>query len=181
MTPLHQTGPSLVDREALPSAGDRGMPSADPRTWHKPLLIGHILASVGVVGADLALLMLGLIGALGADGRSIYPAAYLVASRVIVPLATLSLGTGVLLGILTPHGLFKHGWVIAKFAITVALFTAVVFVLKPGLEYAAAVVGAGGSLSVAQRLRYLVGPAVACVLLVFNVVLAVYKPRRHGP
>jgi hypothetical protein len=148
--------------------------------WHKPLLVAHIVASVSVVGADLALLVLGLAGALGADGKSIYPAASLVASGVLVPLATASLGTGALLGISTPHGLLKHGWVITKLAITFALSAAMLFVLVPGLEHAAALVTAGGSLSTAQRLRYVVAPAVACALLALNVVLAVYKPHRRG-
>lgn len=83
------------------------IPRIDPRK-RALLRTVHIGATVSVLGADLALLSLGLSGLRGADPLTIYPAAHLVAERVIVPLAFLSLGTGVLLGLLTPWGLTRH-------------------------------------------------------------------------
>jgi quinol monooxygenase YgiN len=51
------------------------------------LLLVHILATVGVFGADLVLVTLGFCAVFGADPSTIYPAAQLVASTVVAPLA----------------------------------------------------------------------------------------------
>jgi hypothetical protein len=66
-----------------------------------------------------------------ADRRTIYPIAHLVAAQLIAPLAVLALGTGVLLGILTPRGLLQYWWVTIKLALTAVLTAAVAFVLVP--------------------------------------------------
>jgi hypothetical protein len=89
--------------------------------WRKLLLTIHVVATVSVLGTDLVLLLLGLASLGGADPRSIYPAANLVAARLVAPLAVLSLGTGLLLGALTPWGLFSYWWVTIKLAITASL------------------------------------------------------------
>ena len=70
--------------------------------WRKLLLKVHMAATVSVLGMDLVLLALGIAGMGGADPRTIYPAAYLVSARLVAPLAILSLGTGLLLAVLTP-------------------------------------------------------------------------------
>jgi hypothetical protein len=89
-----------------------------PALWRKLLLTVHVVATVSVLGTDLVLLLLGLASLGGANPLTIYPAAYLVAARLIAPLALLSLGTGLLLGILTPWGLFNYWWVTIKLVIT---------------------------------------------------------------
>ena len=144
----------------------------------RALLAAHIVTAVGVLGADLALLALGIGGLLGIDARAVYPAAHLVASRVIVPLAGGAFGTGILLGLVTSYGLVRYWWVATKLAITVVLGTVVLAVLVPGLQRAAELAMSGDFdvLGSSQRLRYAIAPAVASTLLAFNVVLAVYKP-----
>jgi len=89
--------------------------------WRKLLLTVHVAATVSVLGTDLVLPVLGLSSLSGADPRAIYPAAYLVGARLVAPLALLSLTTGLLLGVLTPWGLFKYWWVTIKLAITTVL------------------------------------------------------------
>lgn len=147
-----------------------------PAPWRKPLLAAHVATTVAVLGADLALLALGLASLGGADPRTIYPAASLVGARVVAPLAVLALGTGLLLGALTPWGLLRYWWVTIKLAITAALTGLVLLVLVPALGAAAAAAtapdpGAGGA-----RLPLVVAPAIASALLALNVALAVYKP-----
>jgi hypothetical protein len=146
--------------------------------WRKLLLTVHVIATVSVLGADLVLLVLGLSSLGGADPRTIYPAAHLVGARLVMPLAVLSLGTGLLLGVLTPWGLFKYWWVTIKLAITTILTGLVIFVLVPGLGAAAdAVTGpVPRLLTDAQRLPLAVAPAVASTLLAVAVVLAIFKP-----
>ncbi|HET9495097.1 MAG TPA: hypothetical protein VFR15_12770 [Chloroflexia bacterium] len=144
----------------------------------KLLLTTHIAATVSVLGADLVLLLLGLAGLGGTDQRTIYPAAHLVGTWLVTPLAFLSLGTGLLLGLLTTYGLLKYWWVAIKLVITTALTGAVLLVLVPRLASAAeAVTGpsprflAGG-----EQLALVLAPAAASTLLLLNVAFAVYKP-----
>jgi hypothetical protein len=153
-------------------------PMTGSLSWRKVLLTVHVTSTVSVIGADLVLLLLGLSGLSGADPRTIYPIAHLVAAQLIAPLAVLGLGTSVLLGILTPWGLLQYWWVTIKLAITAVLTAAVVFVVVPRLDaVATAVTGQAPSLLTSgERLPLVIAPAVASTLLVVNVVLAIFKP-----
>ena len=149
-----------------------------PSPWRKLLLTVHVVATVSVLGTDLALLTLGLAGLGGADPRTTYPAAHLVGARLVAPLAVVSLGTGVLLGLLTPWGLLRYWWVAIKLAITAVLTALVLFVLVPrlGAVAGAATGPAPGLLPGGERLPLVVAPAVASTLLALNVALAIFKP-----
>jgi hypothetical protein len=150
-----------------------------PSPWHKLLVTVHVIATVSVLGADLVLLALGIAGMGSMEPRAIYPIAHLVAAWLVAPLAALALGTGLLLGVLTPWGVFRYWWVTIKLAITVLLTGAVLFVLVPGLGATADVVTglAPRPLTNAERVPLLVAPAVASSLLMLSVTLAVFKPR----
>ena len=147
-------------------------------SWRKVLLTLHVAGAVSVLGADLVLLALGLASLGGADPRTIYPAAHLVGARLVAPLAVVSLGTGLLLGLLTPWGLLRYWWVATKLAITAALTGVVLVVLVPRLGAAAeAVAGpAPHALPGGARVPLVVAPAVASALLALNVALAIFKP-----
>ncbi len=69
--------------------------------WRKLLLTVHVLTTVGLFGADLVLLTLGITSLLEAEPRTIYPAAATVGRALLGPLAVASLATGLLLGVLT--------------------------------------------------------------------------------
>ena len=84
--------------------------------WRKLLLSLHVATTVSVLGTDLVLLTLGIASLGGADPRTIYPAAHLASAWLVAPLAVLSLGTGLLLGWLTPWGVFRYWWVTIKLA-----------------------------------------------------------------
>ncbi len=58
-----------------------------PAAWHKLLLTLHAAASVGALGADLALFTLGMAGLGGTDQAIVYPAAHLIAAWLVAPLA----------------------------------------------------------------------------------------------
>jgi hypothetical protein len=116
--------------------------------WRRPLLILHILATVGLLGADPA---------------TIYPAARLTASLVVAPhCAHLTCAGGVVLARQSGWGLFRYWWVTIKLAITLALTVVTLTAL------AAAITG---------RVPLAVAPGVATLCLILNVGLAVYKPR----
>jgi hypothetical protein len=149
--------------------------------WRKLLLSLHIATTVSVLGAGLVLLTLGIASLGGADPRTIYPAAYLVDTWLVVPLAVLSLGTGLGLGLLTQWGVFRYWWVTIKLAITTVLTGIVLFVLVPRLGMVAALVTAAdsGPLPEGSRVLLVIAPVLASLFLLLNVGLAIFKPGRR--
>jgi hypothetical protein len=153
--------------------------AALPAARRNLLLAVHILATVGLFGADLVLLLLGASSVFGADPRSVYPAAHLIGQMLVQPLALVSLSTGVALALLTPWGLFQYWWTALKLAITVALTIVVLVVLVPRLGAAAdaAASPAPQAMTTTERVPLMLAPALGSSLLALNVALAVYKPR----
>lgn len=150
--------------------------------WRRPLLVVHIAAGVGALGVDLVLLTLGLSGANGSDPRTVYPAAHLIGEAVLLPLAALSVLSGIVLATAGGWGLFRHGWVTTKLIVGVVLFVVVVVVLVPGLGRAAhdATATPPQVLTSGQKLPFALAPIGATVLLVLNLALGVYKPGRRS-
>jgi hypothetical protein len=151
--------------------GARGLRSS------RLLLTVQLLATVGLFGADLVLVTFGFSAVLGADPGSVYPAAQLVASTVVAPLALISLATGVVLARLSGWGLFRYWWVTVKLGVTLLLTIVVFTVLVPRLGSAAAAASAHASFDAGQRVPLALAPALATLFLVLNVALAVYKPH----
>jgi hypothetical protein len=149
-----------------------------PQSWRNLLLSLHVAASVSVLGADLVLLVLGVASLSGADPVTIYPAASLIGSWLLAPLALTALATGLTLGLLTPWGLFTYWWVTIKLAIVTVLTGAVLFVLVPAFGATAdAVTGPTPRLlSAGERLPLLIAPASASTLLLVALLLAIFKP-----
>ena len=145
-----------------------------PVVGRQLLLTVHVPATVGLFGADLALVVLGTSTLAGADARSMYPSAHLIGVLVVQPLAIVSLFTGVVAARLSGWGLLRYWWTATKLAITLALTVVVLLVLVPRLGAAA---GAPDTARAAESLILLLGPAIASSLLLLNVVLAIYKPR----
>jgi hypothetical protein len=141
--------------------------------WRKLLLTTHIGASVGLLGIDATVLLLAVTGAQGRDPAAVYPAAQLIGSLALVPAALLSLTTGVLLGLLTPWGLFRHWWVTAKLVLTTAGAVLSIVVLTPALTGLAE---AGDAVSTAQRWELVRDSGAASVVLLVTLGLSVYKP-----
>jgi hypothetical protein len=142
--------------------------------WRKLLLTTHVGASVGLLGTDATVLLLAVTGAQGRDPGAVYPAAQLIGSLLLVPAALLSLVTGVLLGLLTPWGLFRHWWVTAKLVLTTAGAVLSLVVLTPTLTGLAD--AAAGPVPLAQRLELVRDSGAASLVLVVTLVLSVYKP-----
>jgi hypothetical protein len=171
----------VVDAKAQRTPRAGAQTKADP-SWRKPLLAIHIATSVGVLGADLMLMALGISGARGSDPETVYPAMSLVSGWLIAPLAVLALATGLLQAVLRGWGLARYWWVTIKLTITAVLTGVVLFVLVPGLRRASETATGPNAevlLDDAQRVAFVIAPAVAITLLLLNVLLAVYKPAWH--
>ncbi|MFI7480832.1 DUF2269 domain-containing protein [Kocuria sp. M1R5S2] len=143
-------------------------------------LLAHVAASVGWFGAVLVVLALALVGVLGQDPLSVrgaYPLMELVARSVLVPLAVLSLVTGLVMSLGTAWGLFRHWWVLFKLALTV-LATLLLLTYLPALELMARTAGnAGAGLDAVRNVSPVLHAGAALLVLLAAMVLAVFKPR----
>jgi hypothetical protein len=134
----------------------------------KGLLVVHVTASVGWLGAAIGFLVLAIAGL---ANPTVYGAMALLAHRAIVPLCIASLVTGVVQALGSPWGLVKHYWVGFKLAITV-ISTVILFVHLHLIDELAVQPGPRG-----LQIQLIVAPAAAIVALVLATVLAIYKPR----
>ena len=146
--------------------------------WRKLLLSMHLIVSVGLLGSDAAVLMLCIAGARGADPNTVYPAAHLIGSTLLVPLALLALASGMLLGLLTPWGIVRYWWVTISLALTAGGTVLGTFVLVPTLGAAAdaAVATPGTHALSVDRLGLVKDASAASIVLIVTVLLSVYKP-----
>jgi hypothetical protein len=147
-------------------------------TSRKLLTILHVAVAVSVLGTDVVLIALGLAGYTAAP-ETVYPAAHLIGTGVLWPLALAALVSGVTLALIGPYGLVRFWWTTIKLAITLGLSALLAFVLLPALAGAAQAAAAGEVLSDSRQLMLMLGPIVSSLLLLTNIALAVFKPKRQ--
>ena len=151
------------------------------------VLIVHVTASVGWMGAVAAYIALDVTAATADDAqtlRAAYLAMGLVTRYVVVPLAVGSLLTGVVISLGTKWGLFRHYWVLISLVLTVVATGVLLAETRTINAYAAV---AADSAAPADDLRALGSTLVhsvgGLVVLVVIMVLNVYKPQgmtRYG-
>jgi hypothetical protein len=154
----------------------------------KVALIGHIISSVGSLGAVAAFVALAIAGLSSEDGqvvRSVYVTIDVIARTVIVPLVFASLATGLIQSLGTTWGLFRHYWVLAKLLLTI--FTATVLMLQMDVIAYVAAKAAERAFSstdlLGLRRSLVVHAAGGLVVLLVTTTLSVLKPRgltRYG-
>jgi hypothetical protein len=148
----------------------------------------HVASSVGWLGAVavfLALAIAGLVRQEPETVRGAYVAMALTGWLVIVPLCLASLVTGIIQGLGTPWGLFRHYWVVVKLLMT-AFATLVLLVHMRPIDFVAGV-AAERALSSSElrtlRVQLAADAGAALVVLLVTTTLSVYKPRgltNHG-
>ncbi|SCG61314.1 hypothetical protein [Micromonospora inositola] len=139
----------------------------------KALLTLHLVTSLGWLGADLVLLMLGVAGLRGADPEVVYPAAGLVVTYLFAPLSVVVWLVGVVSALLTPWGLLRWRWVLVKFALTTVMLGLVLLLLTPTVRGLGEL---GAAVTIRDRLDLVIPPAVSSTLLLVATVLSTYKP-----
>lgn len=150
----------------------------------KVLLSVHVIASVGWLGADLCLLLLGIRALTSDDARTGQGAVLQmadIATWVTAPLAVLALLTGIVVSVTTPWGLFRHLWVTLSLGLTIVMTGLAVFVLVPLLRgYAHQVLAAPATARISDVLgpapELVIPPSVAFAALSFITVINVLKP-----
>ena len=154
------------------------------RSVRTTALVAHVTASVGWLGAVVVLLVLAIVGVTSDDVQVVH-AVYLVAEPitwlVIVPLAVLSLLSGLLQALATPWGLVRHYWVVFKLLLTVVA-TIILLLYTQTVEMAAdAALRPEIQLEDLRSGSLVVHAAGAVLLLLAATALGVFKPRGLTP
>ncbi|MFI7385283.1 DUF2269 domain-containing protein [Streptomyces sp. NPDC049813] len=147
------------------------------RRPRRALLVVHVTASACWLGLTLGLLALAVTATTTGSGPAVEASARamkLFADWLVLPLALLTLLSGLLLSLGTPWGLARHRWVYVKFWLTLATTAASAFALRPGVDDAVATLSAGGT--PARPTDLLAGPIVSLASYVFMTVISVLKP-----
>ncbi|MBC9714181.1 DUF2269 domain-containing protein [Streptomyces sp. TRM66268-LWL] len=147
------------------------------RPARRATLVVHVAAAAGWLGLTLGLLALAT-AAITTDSAATTEAAVrsmkIFADWLVLPLALLTLLSGLLLSLGTPWGLARHRWVYTKFWLTLATTVASTFALRPGVTHTAEVVAAGGA--VPNTTDLIMGPIVSLSAYLFMTVISVLKP-----
>lgn len=154
-----------------------------PPGLRKFVLVAHLIASVGWIGAVVAYLALGVAAANSRDiqtVRAAWIALELIGWFAIVPLALAALLTGIVMSLGTPWGLFRHYWVLISLALTI-LATVVLLLHMPTVSALAGVARAADGATLAGLGGDLPHPGIGLLVLLVIAVLNVYKPRGLTP
>jgi hypothetical protein len=144
----------------------------------KLTLTVHVAAGVGWLGVHAVLVLLAVTGLTTGD-EALLHAVYVTAGEVVwlvFPFAAVSLASGVVLGLGTAWGLFRHFWVTAKLVINVAMLAVSGAVLSRFVSQAADRARDGAAVGDLGP-RILVGSTAGLVLLVAATALSVWRPR----
>ncbi len=163
--------------EQKPAKPRPGPPPRLGRPARRAALVVHVIASAGWLGLTLGLLALGITAATDGSAGTVEAsvrAMKLFADWLLLPVAFLTLLSGLLLSLGTVWGLARYRWVYTKFWLTLATTTATVFALRPGVNSAVTAVAAGGPLPDAGDVLF--GPVVSLSAYVFMTVISVLKP-----
>jgi hypothetical protein len=151
-------------------------------------LTAHVTSSIGWFGAVAAFLALAIAGMISQNTqlvRAAYLAMELTTWFVIVPLAFISVLSGVVSSLGTNWGLLRYYWVLLKLLITVLATLVLLLHTQPIELLAGAAANAAVFSADLQSLQLLMVTAssAALVVLIVLTVLSVYKPRgmtRYG-
>ncbi|GGP60442.1 DUF2269 domain-containing protein [Streptomyces calvus] len=140
-------------------------------------LVIHVTASAGWLGLTVGLLALGVTATTTGSPAAVEAsvrAMKLFADWLLLPLALLTLGSGLVLSLGTPWGLARHRWVVTKFWLTLATTAATAFALRPGVDAAVAAAAAGHPLPDGGDV--LAGPVVSLSAYLFMTAVSILKP-----
>ena len=154
----------------------------------KLALTAHVTSSISWIGAVAVFLVLAIAGMTSGDAqlvRAAYLAMDLTTWIIIVPLAFVSLASGVVSSLGTNWGLFRYYWVLLKLLITI-FSTIVLMVHTQPIDLLAGVAAHTAVFSADLRSRQLLmvtASGGALMVLIVLTVLSVYKPKgmtRYG-
>lgn len=151
----------------------------------KLALTGHVVTSVGWLGAVACFLALAIVGLRGEDPlrvRAAYIGMESVAWSVIVPLSFASPLSGVVMSLGTAWGLVRHYWVLAKVVLTVPATAILQLHMQPitHMAHVSAMALPGDELG-RVKVQLVASAGAAAVVLLVVTLLSVFKPRGLTP
>ncbi len=141
------------------------------RPARRSLLVVHVAVSVSWLGLTVCLLTLGITAFLTGDtttAQAATRAMKIFGDWLVVPVALISLLSGLVLALGTSWGLARHRWVWTKFWLTLITTALSIFSLRPGINEAAA--------QGAADINLVVAPSVATATYLFITAVSVLKP-----
>ncbi|MFG2195587.1 DUF2269 domain-containing protein [Streptomyces sp. NPDC048639] len=148
------------------------------RPARRALLVVHVGVSVGWLGLTVGLLALGITAAITGSAETAeasYRSMQVFGDWLILPIAVLSLVSGLVLSLGTRWGLARYRWVCTKFWLTLVATAATAFSLRPAIDDAARAVASAEPVGAAAT-DLVVAPSVATALYVFVTAISVLKP-----
>ncbi|MFG2826578.1 DUF2269 domain-containing protein [Streptomyces sp. NPDC048434] len=146
------------------------------RPARRALLVLHVAVSVSWLGLTVGLLTLSITGyTTGSPDMAgvAYRAMKIFGDWLVLPVALVSLVSGLVLSLRTAWGLARHRWVYVKFWLTLITVLLSVFSLRPGINQLAAEAAAG---TPTPDINLVVAPAVATATYLFITAISVLKP-----
>ena len=157
-----------------------------PPNIRKLALTAHVTSTLGWLGAVVVFLALSIIGLTSRDAqtvRGVYLVMEPAAWFVLVPFAFTSLLTGIVQGLGTTWGLFRHYWVLFKLLIAVFVTIILLIYMETFRVMARVAADPGADLALVRNVSPALHALLALLVLLVATVLAVYKPRgvtRYG-
>jgi hypothetical protein len=154
-----------------------------PARLRKVVLTAHVTTSVGWLGAVIAYIALDVTTVTSDDAptvRGAYVAMDLTVTYAIVPLALASVLIGIVNGLGTSWGLFRHYWVLVKLVLTVLATLVLLQEIRPVAYLADLATSTADPRTLSSTLVHSVG---GLLILLAAAVLSVFKPRgltRYG-
>lgn len=139
----------------------------------------HVTSSVGWIGAVVGFLVLVVAALTTQDAKTVHAAwiaMELIGWFAIVPLAFVSLLTGLVMSLGTKWGLFRHYWVLFKLLLTI-ISTVVLLLNMQTVSFLADVAAETGSTELLGMRGELLHAGVGLLVLLVITILSVYKPR----
>lgn len=144
-------------------------------------LVMHLVSSIGWFGAVAAFLALAIAGISSANAtlvRAAYVSMHLLTWFVIVPFAFAALATGIVQSVITPWGLFRHYWIVAKLLMTLAATMVLLLHTQPVNHVAS--VALLGELSPSEsrdvRMQLIGDAAGGLFVLLLITLVSIFKP-----
>ena len=170
---------NLAARE--PATRRTGRPRTDTisrgrlgRRGRRVLLVAHIAAAVAWIGIDIVLATVATTALVSTDAtteEAAYRALDLFVVWPVLATSVLTLGTGIMLGLGTDHGLLRTWWVAAKLAMNLILIGLVTAVLRPGITDTA-----GDTPGAAPSSLQTTGPLLPPIVSIAALALSFSRP-----
>lgn len=148
----------------------------------KAALTAHIVSSVGWLGAIVPYLALAIAGLTGSEAqmaRAAFLSMEVIGWYVIVPFSLAALLTGLVQALGTQWGLFRHWWILAKFALTIVAVAVLLRHMQDVSRVAQLV--RETPLSTADFRPELIHAAGGLLIVLVATMLSVFKPWGMTP